>query len=348
MAPGSTTAPQLPFSLGNVEIYFDGDRGPLLMVSPTQVTAQVPWELAGANSTSVYLRTKHADGSVTVTNAIGLPLLDGAPGIFANQGNEPRVGQVYHGSSFATGIIVFNSATVQAGDVGLIVIGDHPYTYTVQATDSLFTIIQAFVNMINSDSEINVTASQLPTGNGLVVTSKVPGPAGNGIVLNASVTTAATNTGGALLVLTATNTVTCCASVVNRPVTALNPAVPGETVFFIATGLGLVCTPADLTFNVNAGNCSSPDAAKDALITGSAYNGPWDSAPLINLNVTVQGGSATIVSAGIIPGTVGLYQVVIQLPNTLTANPFTQLFIQQLFNSSNIVTLPVGSPLQFQ
>jgi hypothetical protein len=39
--------------------------------------------------------------------------------------------------------------------------------------------------------------------------------------------------------------------------------------------------------------------------------------------------------------------VVIQLPSTLTANPFTQLFIQQLFNASNIVTIPVGAPLQF-
>lgn len=345
-APGGTQAAQLPFSLGGVEIYFDGDRAPLLMVSPTQVNAQVPWELAGSNSTSVYLRTTHADGSVTVTNAIGVPLLGGAPGIFAANGTEPRAGQVYHGSSFATGIITFNSATIQAGDSGTIIIGDRPYTYTVLATDNLFTIVQAFVNMINNDGEANVTASASPIGDALIVQAKVPGPNGNGIALAASVTTGPANTAGALLVLTATNSVTCCANVVNRPVTPQNPALPGETVFFFATGLGLVCTSADLSAD-NLGNCSAPDPAKDALITGSAYTGPWESVTVNNVNATVQGGAATIISTGIIPGTVGLYQVIIQLPNTLTENPFTQLFVQQSFNASNIVTVPIGAPLQF-
>jgi uncharacterized protein (TIGR03437 family) len=139
----------------------------------------------------------------------------------------------------------------------------------------------------------------------------------------------------------------CCANVVNRPVTVQNPAVPGETVYFLATGLGLVCTSADLS-NDGLGNCSSPDPAKDALITGSAYTGPWDALPEVPVNATVAGGSATIISTGIIPGTVGLYQIVIQLPSTLTQDPFTQLFIQQAFNASNIVTIPVGSPLAFQ
>ncbi len=347
-APGGVQSANLPFSLGGTEIYFDGDRGPLLTVSPTQVTAQVPWELAGSNSTSVYLRTTHADGSVTVTNAIGVPLLPGAPGIYAASGTvEPRVGQAYHGSSFASGIVTFNSATIQAGDAGTIVIGDRPYTYTVQATDSLYTITAAFVNLINSDPEVNVTAGFLPTGNGLIVTAKLPGPLGNGIVLYASTTTATTNTSGALLTLTTTNSVLCCASVVNRPITTLNPAVPGETIYFLATGIGLICTSADLSTD-GLGNCSSPDPAKDALITGTAYNGPWDALPEVPVNATVGGGAATIVSTGIVPGTVGIYQIVIQLPSSLTANPFTQAFIQQSFNASNIVTIPIGSPVVTQ
>jgi uncharacterized protein (TIGR03437 family) len=147
-------------------------------------------------------------------------------------------------------------------------------------------------------------------------------------------------------VLTATNTVTCCASVVNRAVTPQNPALPGETIFFLATGLGIVCTSADISPD-GLMNCSSPDPAKDALNTSFAYNGPWESVPLVNVNATVAGGQATIISSGVIPGTVGIYQVVVQLPSTLTANPFTQLFIQQAFNASNIVTIPVGAPLQF-
>ncbi len=352
VAPGATQAPTLPFSLGGVEILFDGDRGPLLMVSPNQVTAQVPWELTGSNSTSVYLRTTHADGSVTITNAIGVPLLAGAPGIYAvgsatTGAIEPRVGQAYHGSSFATGIFTFNSATIQAGDAGTIIVGDRPYTYTVQATDTLYTVALAFANLINADPEVNVTASLVPLSNSLLVTAKVPGPLGNGIVLTASTTTATTNTSGALLTITAGNSVTCCANVVNRPVTAQNPALPGETIYFLATGLGLVCTSADLSSD-GLGNCSSPDPAKDALITGIAYNGPWESVTEQPVNATVAGSAATILSTGIVPGTVGLYQIVVQLPSTLTANPFTQLFIQQSFNASNIVTIPIGAPLTFQ
>jgi hypothetical protein len=52
-APGGVNSPQLPFSLGGVEVYADGIRLPLLMVSPTQINAQLPWEVVGSNSTSV-------------------------------------------------------------------------------------------------------------------------------------------------------------------------------------------------------------------------------------------------------------------------------------------------------
>jgi uncharacterized protein (TIGR03437 family) len=351
--PNATTAAQLPFELGGVEVYFDGDRAPLLMVSPNQIYTQVPWEMAGTNSMSVYVRTTHADGSVTITNAIGVPMVNGAPGLYATGTTEPRVGQIYHSSSFATGIVTFSDAPVvsstgvsslQAGDAGTITIGDRPYTYTVQSTDTLQTIIAAYVNMINSDPEVNATAAAAPVGFALVVTAKVPGPLGNGIILSALVTTASTNTGGALLTLTATNTVLCCANKADSPVTVQNPAVPGETIYFLSTGLGLVCMPADLD---PLNNCLSPDPAKDVLITGVVYNGPAGNVPLVPINATVGGGAAAVVSSGILPGTVGLYQVIVQLPNTLVADPFTQLFIQQLFNASNIVTLPVATPLQF-
>jgi uncharacterized protein (TIGR03437 family) len=181
-------------------------------------------------------------------------------------------------------------------------------------------------------------------GFALVVTAKVPGPLGNGIILAASVTTASTNTSGALLVLTATNGVLCCANVAGSPVTVLNPAVPGETIYFLSTGLGLVCTPADLD---PLNNCLSPDPAKDVLNTGFAYTGPVGNVPLVPVNATIGGGAAPVISEGVVPGTVGIYQVAIQVPSSLAANPFTQLFIQQLFNASNIVTLPVGNPIQF-
>jgi uncharacterized protein (TIGR03437 family) len=344
--------------LDGVEVYSDGNRMPILMVSPNQITAQIPWEVTGSNSTSVYVRTTHSNGSVTVSNAIGVPLLAGAPGIYANAGAiEPRVGQIYHASSFASSVVVFDSATIQAGDAGTIIIGDRPYTYTVQSTDTLQTIIAAFATLINSDPEVNATAAVGPVGYNLVVTAKVPGPPGNGIILTASVTTASTNTSGAILTLTVTNGNLCCANKADSPVTVQNPAVPGETIYFLSTGLGLVCGPQDLD---PLNNCLAGDAAIAALNTGAAYTGPayapdalptapnsLGNVPEVPVNATVGGGSATVVSAGLVDGTVGLYQVVIQLPSSLTPGPFTQLFIQQLYNASNIVTLPVATAQQF-
>lgn len=355
-APQGMQTPILPWALGGVEVYADGNRVPLLMVSPTQINAEIPWEVTGSNSTSVYVRTQHADGSVTITNAIGVPLLDtGAPGIFAAAGPEPRVGMVYHASSFASGVITINdplattttngvtTSALQAGDAGTITIGIRPYTYTTQAGDTLATITKAYVDMINADTEVNVTAAASAVGYAVVVTAKVPGPLGNGILLGTSVTTAAVNTGGALLTLSASGPL-CCANVANRPVSTLNPAIPGETIFFVGTGLGLVCTTAYLD---PLNNCLAGDPAKDSLVTGTAYSGPAGNAPLSPINATVAGGSATVLSSGLVPGTNGVYQIVITLPSTLTANPFTQLFIQQQFNGSNIVTVPVGNPLSF-
>ena len=343
-APNGFNSAKLPWTLGGVEVYADGNRLPLLMVSPTQINAQIPWEVIGSNSTSVYVRTAHKDGSVTITNAVGVSVLGGAPGLFANAGTEPRVGMVYHASSFASGVVTFNVGTIQAGDVGTITIGDRPYSYTVQATDTIFSIIKAFSDKINADLEVNVTASTPSVGYVLLLSAKVPGPLGNGIALTTVVTTASTNTNGATLVLTATSGTLCCANRADAPVTTLNPALPGETIYFFATGLGVVCGPQNID---PLNNCLEGDAAKAGLITGAAYTGPLRNVPLVPVNSTVGGGSSPVVGEAAVPGSIGLYRVSIQLPGSLTKNPFTQLFIQQQFGASNIVTLPVGDPLQF-
>lgn len=357
-APGGVNSAQLPWSLGGVEVYADGIRLPILMVSPTQVNAQIPWEVISSNSTSVYVRTTHNNGSVTISNAIGVPLLNGAPGIYANPGTvEPRVGRIYHASSFASSVVEFTSASIQAGDAGTIIVGDRPFTYTVTATDTPQSIIAAFANMINSDPEVVATAAVAPVGFDLVITAKIPGPLGNGIVLSASVTTASTNTSGAVLTMTTSNANLCCANRADSPVTVQNPALPGETIYVLTTGLGLVCGPQDLD---PLNNCLAGDAAKAALSDGQAYTGPayapdglpsvpnsLGNVPLVPVNATVGGGAATVIAAGLVDGSVGLYQVVIQLPSSLTPGPFTQLFIQQLYSASNIVTLPVGSAIEF-
>ncbi|MEI9811533.1 MAG: hypothetical protein WDO18_02140 [Acidobacteriota bacterium] len=83
---GDMTGKNLPLELGNVEAYFDGIRSPLLFVSPTQVNSQVPFEVAGSNNISFYLRIRRPDGSVIATSAIGVPIDNENPGIFAEEG----------------------------------------------------------------------------------------------------------------------------------------------------------------------------------------------------------------------------------------------------------------------
>ena len=50
-------ADPLPRTLGGVEVYFDGIPAPLLYVSPSQINAQVPWDINDATSMTAFVRT---------------------------------------------------------------------------------------------------------------------------------------------------------------------------------------------------------------------------------------------------------------------------------------------------
>ena len=97
MATGSPNSNgYYPNSLGGVEVYFDGIKAPLLYVSPTQINTQIPYEVSDANGISAVVRTTHSDGTVTNADAISIPIVLENPGIFAEQGNDPRVAIAYH------------------------------------------------------------------------------------------------------------------------------------------------------------------------------------------------------------------------------------------------------------
>ena len=91
----------LPDTLLGCEIFVDGVRASLLYVSALQVNAQMPVEYSDRSSVSLYSRVTHADGSITVSAPIGVTVPSGNPGIFAQSGNDPRPGLVYHASSSA-------------------------------------------------------------------------------------------------------------------------------------------------------------------------------------------------------------------------------------------------------
>ena len=143
-APQSTVLP-LPLELAGSQLFIDGIQAPLFSVSPTEIKAQLPFEITGADSVSSWVRTTHADGSVTVTTAVNIQVEDQNPGIFADPtpgAQEPRAVIATHASSFATGTVSVDGS-IQAGDVGTVTVGGVTYTYTVLATDTLASVRDA-------------------------------------------------------------------------------------------------------------------------------------------------------------------------------------------------------------
>ncbi|HEX3685531.1 MAG TPA: hypothetical protein VHU83_23560 [Bryobacteraceae bacterium] len=109
---------RLPNKLGGVEVLFNGVALPLLSVSAAQVRAQLPFDTGNASSASVYVRTEHSDGNITVTNATALKLAATSPGLFAFGGTEPRTGLILHsnGSPEQNGTPVTSDDPAKAGE----------------------------------------------------------------------------------------------------------------------------------------------------------------------------------------------------------------------------------------
>jgi uncharacterized protein (TIGR03437 family) len=310
-----------PSTLGGVQVYFDGIRAPLLYVSPTQINTQIPLEVNGSNGLSSFVRTVHNDGSITATTAIAVPVVPENPGIFALSGNDPRVAVAFHYSSSAIGLISVDGSIV-AEDTATISIQGRSYTYTIQSTDTLATVRDAFIALINTDSSQAVTASASGQFTRIVLTAKAPGAEGNGITLGV--------TSGTSLILTALNTSTCCANVGGARVTGDNPAVPGEIISIYATGIGLV----------TLGDGTNPVGA-----TGQIYNGPAQNVPeTVVDNAQVGTTTANVLNAFLKPGLLGVFEVDIQIPISQPTDPSAQLFIAQNVFTSNIVLIPVTSP----
>jgi hypothetical protein len=274
---------------------------------------------------------------------------DQNPGIFADPtpgAQEPRAAIAMHASSFATGTVSVDG-TIQAGDVGTVSVGAVTYTYTVLATDTLETVRDAFVNMINADTSSPVTAYAAGVFTRIRLQAKVPGPAGDGTPISTSTSTPSTNTAGVMILLTATNTELCCASAAGTLITPANPAVPGETINIVATGLGLVCSSPvqnaiDFTLDFIGFCTDSPDAALSAIVDGSPYEGPPVNAPIGSVSALAGGSSAQVIFASLIVGQIGLYQVTLELSPDMTPSLQTQVTISQGINTSNIVTIPVA------
>jgi uncharacterized protein (TIGR03437 family) len=97
----------------------------------------------------------------------------------------------------------------------------------------------------------------------------------------------------------------------------LGKAAPGETIVIYGTGLG---------------------ATNPALIQGQV---PAEAAPLTTLpRVTIGGAAATVVAAGVVPGSAGVYQITVQVPVD-AANGDLPVIVQIGTASSAAATLTV-------
>jgi uncharacterized protein (TIGR03437 family) len=316
VAVASLAEQDLPTQMGGVQLYVDGIRSPLLYVSPTQINAQIPFEIADSSSVSVYARVQWNDGRVTVTNPVAVPIIPQNPGIFGYEGAEPRAAVALHYSSQATGTISVDGAAAPADGVAIL-IDDRRYDYTVQEGDTLVAVRDGLVALANQDPQVEAFASGLFTR--IRLRARVPGPAGNGIKIGGNVS------GSSSAILSPFNTALCCANVAGSLVTPDNPALAGETILIYGTGLGFI----------------KPDVARQAVKTGSQYNGPVMNEPVTFVSAMAAGKTANVLYTGMKTGTFALYEIHLELNSSQPTNPQTQLTIAQDVYVSNIATIPV-------
>ncbi|MDX2178719.1 MAG: hypothetical protein SFV18_03935 [Bryobacteraceae bacterium] len=358
LTDGTAAAPEgaeeLPRELAGVKVYVDGIQIPLMMVSPTQINGQLPWEVGDGTSSNAVVRTTRADGTVEVSSAVAIPIAVQNPGIFALPGTDPRPGIVYHGSSFATGTVSVDGSS-KKDDTVTIVIRDRKYTYTVEETTltiedidedgdgqiddeedkedddteqieeilrndanaKLRKIRDGLIAAINAgDGDPEVTASAAGIFTRIRLIARRPGPDLNGIPISAETST------DSQAILTATNSQLCCANVEGAPVTEENPAVPGETIIIYATGLGKIL----------------PEEAQAEVKTGQIYRGTDVNEPEEFVSSLAGAKTANVLFARLKPGTIGIYEVILELNSDLPTSSVTQLTIAQSFEVSNIVT----------
>jgi uncharacterized protein (TIGR03437 family) len=318
------SANPLPTQLGGTEVYFDGIQAPLLYVSPTQINAQIPWELGDSSSINAYVRSVMSDGSIMVTTSVAATIVPANPGVFAQPGtSNPEVAVAMHSTAYATAVVsVDGSAT--AGNVATVTVAGRSYSYTSQSTDTLDTIRDNLVIQINNDPQVSAIAAAL--FDRIILTTRVQGPEGNGIPIGATATGGPSNS-SLTLTMTALDSQTCCGNIPGAPITQTNPALPGEIIEILATGLGVPVLS---------------DLVTPFIQTGFKYpaNGPIAS-PQESVSAFVGGSTGDVLQATLLPGSVGIYEVLLHMNSGLASNAYGALTIAQDVYVSNQVSLPV-------
>jgi hypothetical protein len=323
----------LPTDLAGVEFFVDGLRAPLAYVSPTRIVAQLPRELYGSRTASGVLRVRRQEGTVQVSTAVAIRVIGFNPSIYSDTSEQPSPGLAFHLSSAGTATIDVGGGTMPKDNIAVVVIRGREHRYTIKENDTKEIVRDELVKIINeNDPEVRAFAGG--TFVRIRLQARIEGPEGNGIPISTRVLAPdgrdALDSG---ILLTAYNTQTCCANQAGAPVTEENPAVPGETIVVLASGLGVV----------------GPDEAFEAMQNGLPYSGPALNDPQLKdpdsfVSSLAGGKTANVLFAGLRQGAVGVYEVHLELNPDLPTNSKTPLTIAQGFQVSNIVLVPVANP----
>ena len=284
----------------------------------------MPIELQDTTGTNAWVRSVKSDGTIVHSAPVGVPVILQNPGIFAEEGPDPRPGIVTHYSSSATATISIDG-TGKKDDLATVTINGRSYEYKILESDvnaddpsaANFRLKDKLIEIINAgngDPEVEAFPSGFYTR--IRLRSKKLGPDGNGTPIEVK-----TNADSGVI-LTAFNSALCCANVAGSRVTDDNPAVPGETVVVLATGLGAIF----------------PEVANNAVFTGQGYNGPEINEPLEFVSSIAGGKTANVLFSGLKLGLIGIYEIHLELNTDLDTNPRMQMTIAQSFQVSNIIT----------
>ena len=308
-AAADLTKPTLPTQLSGVEVYFNGIQSPLLYVSPTQINAQIPWEMTETTSINAYVRSVMSDGSIQATTPVAVSIVPANPGVFSFDATaNPRIAVANHALSYAHGLVSVDG-TAAAGDMETVTVGSRTYTYTTAPGDTLDSIRDNLVALINTDPQ--VTAYAASVFDRIVLLAQVAGPDGDGIAYGASASSGASTT------MTAFSSALCCANIAGAPITAQNPAAAGEIIDFYATGIGLPVIT---------------DLNRGLINTGSIYpiGAPPTVPTFLQFVSGICGGSAAdVLTSTLIPGTFGTFLVEIHLNSQLPTKWDTACTIAQ-------------------
>jgi uncharacterized protein (TIGR03437 family) len=320
----------IPNTLGGVQVMMDGYVCPIFKASPTQIVSQIPYSYYDRNSTSVYVRTEHNDGTVTVTNAIPVYIAPANPGIFdapayAGQVRPWPIAMAYHQPGNPTAVISIDGSVTAGNTITIVINGVETYMYTVVSTDTLLSITQNLISLINAKDN-KVTASLGGAFTRIVLTAIQSGAPGNGIGVTAATSSSAT------VSATAYSNTTCCLVTPGSLITPANPAGLGEMITVTGVGLGGI--------EDESGNPIGPT-------TGFPYTGTEPHTVDSFVTATIGSSDAQTIFADLPLNSYGIYNMQIVVPNTLTANSATPLYVAQNAFISNTVTIAIGTPVLY-